>query len=60
MQIKALKVIAKVFNKKIHLSKDEPLKNIFICNNEIYINGKKTEIKDLKDLVVIYRIMGLL
>lgn len=60
MKKEKIKKFCKALGKKLHLTKEEPLTSIMIINDELYINGKPIDKTDLKDVVMLYRIRGLM
>ena len=60
MKKEQFKKLCKALGKKLRLTKEEPLSNITIVGDELYINGKPIDKTDLKDLVMLYRIRGLM
>ena len=60
MKKERIKKLCKALGKKLHIAKEEPLSSIMIVGDELYINGKPIDKTDLKDLVMLYRIRGLM
>ncbi len=60
MKKEKVKKLCRQLGEKLHLVKEAPLTSIVIQGDQVLVNGKPIDITRPEDLVLLYRIKGLM
>lgn len=60
MKKEKVKKLCRKLGEKLRLIDEGPLTSIVIKNDQVYVNGKLVDATKLEDLVLLYRIKGLM
>lgn len=60
MKSEKIKSMYKALGQRLHLNKKHPLEDVVIINGDLYINGKPADKNNLDNLILLYRLLGLL
>jgi len=60
MKKEKVKKLCRKLGEKLHLIDEGPLTSIVVKDDQVYVNGKPIDTTKLEDLVLLYRIKGLM